>query len=135
MIAALIPPRRAQRLEDIQTSITTGASNARGTTDSTPSAAMSRVTRKTTKKSNTTARETTKINNMTTHPVPRAKHQRARGQPEDSSTSSGEDAELFDEMPLTRADIPKIVEPVMNQFSAKGNDSSEEIHSSPHLGK
>ena len=71
--------------------------------------------------------------NITAHPVPRAKRQRVRGQPElDSSTSSGDDSEVFDEVPLTRADIPKIVEAVMNQFSS---DPREEMRDSPHLGK
>ena len=101
-----------------QTPITTRASIARGGTNSTPSTARS--TQRTTKRTNTTA-----------HPAPRAKRQRVRGQPEmDSSTSSGDDSEVFDEVPLTRADIPKIVEAVMNQFSS---DPREEMRDSPHL--
>ena len=78
-------------------------------------------------------RGTTKRTTITAHPVPRAKRQCVCGQPKlDSSTSSGDDSEVFDEVPLTRADIPKIVEAVMNQFSS---DPREEMRDSPHLGK
>ena len=103
-----------------QTSITTRASIARGGTNSTPR--TTRSTQRTTKRTNTTAQSS-----------PRAKRQRVRGQPEpDSSTSSEDDSEVFDDAPLTRADIPKIVEAVMNQFSSAPR---EERRDSPHLGK
>ena len=58
------------------------------------SAKTSRATQKTKKRANTSA-----------NPAPLAKRQCVRRQPEDSSASSGKDAEVFDEVPLTRADI------------------------------
>jgi len=56
----------------------------------------------------------------------------------DEVSSSDSDGEVFDDAPLTRADIPKIVEAVMSQFPKEGGDESEqddENEENPHLGK
>jgi len=66
-----------------------------------------------------------------------SKRQCVREQPDEVS-SSNSDGEVYDDAPLTRANIPKIVEAVMSQFPKEGGDESEqddENEENPHLGK
>ena len=72
----------------------------------------------------------TKRSNATAH-LPRAKRQRLREQ--SPSTSEDEEGEVFDDAPLTKADIPKIVEAVMNQFPKESDDSQNQSQDNPHL--
>ena len=85
-------------------------------------------------KESSRATKSTKTSNRTAH-SPRPKRCRLREQDDDSSSSK--DAEGFDDVPLMKADIPKIVEAVMNQFSKKGDDSQDEDQDNPnpHLNK
>ena len=80
------------------------------------------------------ATKSTKRSNRTAH-SPRPKCRRLREQDDDSSSS--EDAEGFNDVPLMKADIPKILEVVMNQFSKEGDDSQDEDQDNPnpHLNK
>ena len=80
------------------------------------------------------ATKSTKRSNRTAHsPHPK----RCRLHEQDDDSSSSKDAEGFDDVPLMKADIPKIVEAVMNQFSKKGDDSQDEDQDNPnpHLNK
>ena len=58
---------------------------------------------------------------------------------DDVVSGSEEDGKVFDDASLTRADIPKIVEAVMNQFLNRGaSDSKQEQEGGdddPHLSK
>ena len=70
----------------------------------------------------------------------RAKRRRQPDPPTDDDHSGSEDeGEVFDDAPLTRADIPKIVEAVMSKFPNGGTNESEEEDEggdeNPHLGK
>ena len=40
-----------------------------------------------------------------------------------------------DDTPLTRADIPKIVDAVLNNLSTDGASSRDDSHDNPHLGE
>jgi len=60
--------------------------------------------------------------------TPQAKRQHGQRQNDDSSDGKSNEA------PLTKADIPKIVEAVRNQFSRDANDSQNEDQDDPHLG-
>ena len=85
-------------------------------------------------KESSRATKSTKRSNGTAH-SPRPKRNRLHYQDDDSSSSK--DAEGFDDVPLMKADIPKIVEAVMNQFSKEGDDSQDEDQDNPnsHLDK
>ena len=86
-------------------SLTTKASSARRGINTIPSAATPREINPENNKQRT---------NTTVHPAPHAKHQCIHKQPNDSSSSSGEDANiLFNKIPLMRTDIPKIVEAIL----------------------
>jgi len=66
------------------------------------------------------------------------KHQRVCEQPADEVSSRYSDSEVFDDAPLTKTDIPKIVEAVMSQFPKDSSDESEqdeENEDNLHLGK
>ena len=77
----------------------------------------------------------TKRSNTTAHSA-RAKRRCLRGQSHDVSSTSEEDTgEVFDDAPLTQADIPKIVEVVMNQLTMEGDEFLNESQENPHLGK
>jgi len=73
----------------------------------------------------------------------RLTHAKRRCQPEpptgDDHSGSEDEGKVFDDAPLTRADIPKIVEAVMNKFPNGGAIKSEEEDEggdkNPHLGK
>ena len=51
---------------------------------------------------------------------------------EESKSSSGDDNEEFDDTPLTKADIPKIVEAVLNNIP-NGSEETQEKQDNPHL--
>jgi len=73
-----------------------------------------------------------------TSKTPRAKRPNPREQQTDEDSSlSEDDGEGFDDTPLTRADIPKIVKAVINQFPTEGgtNLKAEEGDINPHLGQ
>ena len=77
----------------------------------------------------------TKRNNTTAH-SPCAKRRCSCGQSHDVSSTSEEDTgEVFDDVPLTQADILKIVEAVMNRFPMEGDKFQDESQENPHLGK
>ena len=80
------------------------------------------------------ATKSTKRSNGTAH-SPHPKRRQLHEQYDDSSSSK--DAEGFDDVPLMKADILKIVEAVMNQFSKEGDDSQDEDQDNPnsHLDK
>ena len=90
---------------------------------------MSRTSPRQRKRTNTTFQST------------RAKRQCLPERPaDDVGSGSGDDGEVFDDTPLTRADIPTIVEAVMSQFPKESaNDSEQEDEGSDddnrHLGK
>jgi len=57
----------------------------------------------------------------------RAKRWRQPEQPtDDGDSGSEEEGEVFDDAPLTRADIPKIVEAVMSKFPNEAASESEQ---------
>ena len=73
-----------------------------------------------------------------TSKTPRAKRPNPREQQTDEDSPLREDdGEGFDDTPLTRADIPKIVKAVINQFPTEGgtNLKAEEGDINPHLGQ
>ena len=57
----------------------------------------------------------------------------------DDHSGSEDEGEVFDDSPLTKADILKIVEAVMSKFSSGGTSESKEEDEggdkNPHLGK
>jgi len=104
-------------------------------------AAASRVTRTPRHKNPTSSAEasltTRKRSTSASSKSPRAKRRSPRQQPRDDHSSLSEnDGDGFDDTPLTRADIPKIVEAVINQFPTQGgSEQEEESDEDPHLGK
>ena len=84
------------------------------------SAGVAWATQKRTKKSNATN-------------SPPAKHQRLHER--SPSISEDDESEVFDDAPIMRADIPKIVEAVMNQFQQEGDDSQNQGQDDQHLGE
>ena len=123
-------PRMSERLRSAtktsSTTISRGGKNPSSRGGKTPSshalssAGAVRATQKRTKKSNATN-------------SPPAKRQRLRER--SPSISEDDESEVFDDAPITRADIPKIVEAVMNQFQQEGDDSQNQGQDDQHLGK
>jgi len=52
----------------------------------------------------------------------------------ESESSSGDDNEEFDDAPLTKANIPKIVEAVLNNIPNR-SEATQEEQDNPHLGE
>jgi len=70
----------------------------------------------------------------TTANPPRQKRRRvATIQETESDSATSDNDEEIDDTPLTRADIPKIVEAVINNIPKEGDGSPED--NSPHLGE
>ena len=83
-----------------------------------------------------TTRTTTKQQSASTNP-PRAKRQRAGTVANTRHESNSEDAsEEVDDTPLTRADIPKIVDAVLSNFSMEGTSPKDDSQADGlHLGE
>ena len=76
----------------------------------------------------------TKRNNGTANP-PHLKHQCLDNTCEQDDDSSSGDTEDFDDTLLMKADIPKIVEAVINQFPRECDGSQEDYQNNLHFGK
>jgi len=84
--------------------------------------------------SRTTHNQSKRGNTVTDSPC--AKRHSLHEQPAYDIFSSDNDCEVFDDAPLTKMDIPKIVGTVMSKFckeSGEGSEEGEEIHDSLRL--
>ena len=79
-----------------------------------------------------TTRTTTKRKSASAVP-PHPKRQRLADTRRESD--SEDDTEEIDDTPLTKADIPKIVNAVLSNFSTKGISSMDDNQDNPHLGE
>ena len=85
------------------------------------------------KESSWTTRFTERNNGTVNPPHPKCQHLANTCEQKDDSSS--EDTEDFDDILLTKAKIPKVVEVVINQLPREGDGSEENYEDNPHLGK
>ena len=86
-------------------------------------------------KTSSTTRTTTKRKNTSVYP-PREKRQRAANSHHDSDHSSEDDTEKeVDDSPLTKADIPTIMDAFPNNISTEGTSSKDDSQHISHLGE
>ena len=79
-----------------------------------------------------TTRTTAKRKSASADP-PRPKCQRLADTRRESD--SEDNTEEIDDTPLTKADIPKIVDAVLSNFSTEGISSMDDSQDNPHLGE
>lgn len=91
--------------------------------------AMSRSREKT----SSTTRTTTKRKNTSAYP-PRAKRQRAANSHHNSDSEDDTERE-FDDSPITKADIPTIMDAFPNNISTEGTSSKDDSQHISHLGE